>query len=54
MCQTPVLAPTAHKLQKSTDLTDSSTRRDSVNYLFESIDASLLKEDEELIRKTYR
>ena len=54
MCQTPAYAPTARKIQKATDLTDSSSRRESNNYLFENIDESLLKENEELILKTYK
>lgn len=52
MCQTPVYAPTAHKLQKKNEFLDESLGNSS--YLFENIDSSLLKADEEFIRKTYK
>lgn len=48
MCQSPVYAPTAHKLAKE------ENRQENHTYLFENIDANLLKADEEFIKKTYK
>ncbi len=47
MCQVPVYAPTAHKLSRD------ENRQENNAYLFENIDANLLKADEDFIKKTY-
>lgn len=48
----PVYAPTAHKIPKSSSSLDDLNK--NCSYLFENIDANVLKADEEFIKKTYK
>ena len=51
-CLIPVYAPTAHKIPKSSSSLDDLNK--NCCYLFENIDANVLKADEEFIKKTYK
>lgn len=56
MCQEVILAPKVHQLNRSESIDSIKNNSSSIkeaNHLFESIDISLLKGDEDAIRNAY-